>query len=492
MASPITDDRAIPDKIDVQAVNSAENRSLYASRTKIHPKKAVGFYRNLKWIIMGVTLGVYYLLPWIRWDRGPFAPDQAVLLDLDKGRFYFFFIEIWPQEIYYVTGLLIIAALALFLFTALVGRVWCGYACPQTVWTDLFVAVERWVEGDRNARLRLEKASWTLDKIFKMLIKNVLWLLIALGTGGAWVFYFADAPTLFIDLLTLDAPFVAYSTVGVLTFTTFFFGGYAREQICTYACPWPRIQGAMMDDQSIIVSYHPARGEPRGPHKKGATWDGRGHCVDCNQCVAVCPMGIDIRDGNQLECINCALCIDACDGIMDKLNLRRGLISYDLQANCSSQKGADRIPFKPFRTRTVLYAFAIALVGCIMVYGLITRMPFDLNILHKRNPAFVTLSNGDIRNTYTIKVLNKRRDDGLFALTIEGLEGATVALVEETDFKNYVLLDSDPDTVAAHDILVRAPKSSLTDTTQPITFVLQDEGGTLKVSDNSSFMGPKK
>ena len=215
--------------IDVAAVNAKEHRSLYKKRVKIHPKRAQGTFRQIKWVVMLVTLAIYYMAPWIRWDRGAGAPDQAILVDFPARRFYFFFIEIWPQEVYYFTGLLILAALALFLFTALAGRVWCGYTCPQTVWTDLFIAVERWVEGDRNARIKLDRAPNSAGKVGKRVLKHAIWLLIAVLTGGAWVFYFADAPTLARELVLFEAPDTAYYFIGLFTFTTYALGGWSRR-----------------------------------------------------------------------------------------------------------------------------------------------------------------------------------------------------------------------------------------------------------------------
>ena len=317
------------ERFDVEPVNNKEVRSLYKKRVKIHPKRVHGSFRTLKWWIMAATLGIYYVTPWLRWDRGPGVPDQAVLIDFPSRRFYFFFIEIWPQEVYYIAGLLIMAGIGLFLITSLVGRAWCGYMCPQTVWTDLFLVVERWIEGDRGQRLRLDAAPFSAAKTGKRALKYAIWLMIAMLTGGAWVFYFADAPTLLRDLATLKAEPVAYITIGILTFTTFTLGGLMREQVCTYMCPWPRIQGAMMDEESFTVTYRVDRGEPRAPYRKGESWDGRGDCVDCKACVVSCPMGIDIRDGQQLECITCALCIDACDSVMTKVGRPRGLIDYD-------------------------------------------------------------------------------------------------------------------------------------------------------------------
>ncbi len=318
---------------DVAAVNRAADRQLYAARQKIYPRLAHGRFRAVKWIVMAVALAIYYGLPWLRWDRGPDLPDQAVLLDMAHNRFFFFFLEIWPQEFYFVTGLLVLAALTLFLVTSIAGRVWCGYACPQTVWTDLMVAVERLWQGDRNARIRLDKEPWSIRKIFLKAMTHVSWLLIGLVTGGALVFYFRDAPTLAAELATGTAPAIAYLFLGIFAATTYLLGGIAREQVCIYMCPWPRIQGAMTDSHTLLVSYRTERGEPRGPARKGADglvdWSTRGDCIDCKACVVVCPTGIDIRDGSQLECIQCALCIDACNEIMDKIKRPRGLIAYD-------------------------------------------------------------------------------------------------------------------------------------------------------------------
>ncbi len=251
--------------------------SLYAPREPIFPRRVSGYYRRLKWVILIVTLGIYYVTPWLRWDRGPNLSDQAVLVDIANRRFYFFWIEIWPHEFYFVAGLLIMAGLGLFLFTSALGRVWCGYACPQTVWTDLFILVERWIEGDRNARLRLHRSTWTLQKMRLSLTKWAVWLLISVGTGGAWVFYFADAPTLLADLVAFSAHPAAYGTIGFMTLSTFIFVDFMREHICIYACPGPRIQAAMIDEHTLVVGYRDWRGEPRG---KANTSDA-GNCIDC-------------------------------------------------------------------------------------------------------------------------------------------------------------------------------------------------------------------
>ena len=270
----------------------SDSPSLYEKRKGVYPKAVDGFYRRLKWAVMAVTLAIYWGTPWLRWDRGPYAPDQAVLVDLAHRRFYMFSIEIWPHEFYYVAGLLIMAGIGLFLVTSAVGRAWCGYACPQTVWTDLYQHVERFIDGDRNAQLKLAKAPWSAAKLARRLAKWSVWLAIAFITGGAWIFYFADAPTLQQQFWSGTAAPVAYGTVAVLTATTFILGGFMREQVCIYMCPWPRIQTAMLDEKSLVVTYKDWRGEQRGSLKKAQANPGDyGDCIDCNQCVAVCPTG---------------------------------------------------------------------------------------------------------------------------------------------------------------------------------------------------------
>ncbi len=537
---------------------------LFAAQEPIFPRRVRGTFRRLKWWIMGVTLGIYYLVPWLRWDRGPNLPDQAVLVDMANRRFYFFWIEIWPHEFYFVAGLLIMAGLGLFLFTSALGRVWCGYACPQTVWTDLFLMVERWIEGDRNARIRLWRASWDLRKWRLRVTKWLVWLLIALATGGAWVFYFADAPTLARDLVTAQAPFVAYGTIAFLTATTFLFGGFLREQVCIYMCPWPRIQGAMMDEGTLTVGYRDWRGEPRGKGNarraavaegvgpaaavrygagvgkdaEGASLDvagqrvsrdgeSLGDCIDCMACVNVCPMGIDIREGQQMECITCALCIDACDDVMAKIGRPRGLIDYlalddrppvlpgehapvrPLGTDAPQGQGAatgvpertaavrdgltadatTTVPVagapapapisgdRPFvmphstdwtpapiwkhilRPRTIAYTIAWAAIGVGLLFALFIRPEIELTVAPIRNPTFVVLSDGAIRNTYDIRLRNRHgeaRDfdlsvgtPGAFDLTVEGEDARTARVPADATRLVRVYVVAQPGTDAA-------------------------------------------
>ncbi|MDW4498565.1 cytochrome c oxidase accessory protein CcoG [Sulfitobacter sp. D35] len=405
--------------------------SLYVAREPIFPRRVHGFFRNLKWWIMGITLGIYYLTPWIRWDRGPNLPDQAVLVDLANRRFYFFFVEIWPHEFYFVGGLLVMAGIGLFLFTSALGRVWCGYTCPQTVWTDLFILVERWIEGDRNARVRLHHAPWSARKVRLRLTKWAVWLLIALATGGAWVFYFTDAPTLARDLALFQAPSIAYVTIAILTATTFVFGGFMREQVCIYMCPWPRIQSAMMDPDTLTVAYREWRGEPRGKHRKAAGAENLGDCIDCMACVNVCPMGIDIRDGQQMECITCALCIDACDEVMERIGKPRGLIDYLALSDAPAEIAGE--PPKPvwkhiLRPRTILYTAIWGAFGLALLYALFIRSDIDLTVSPVRNPTFVVQSDGSVRNIYDVRLRNMQGDDRVFRIGVDSAAALNIEL----------------------------------------------------------------
>ncbi|EQB08880.1 nitrogen fixation protein fixG [Sphingobium sp. HDIP04] len=404
--------------------------SLYEKRKGVYPKAVDGFYRRLKWAIMAVTLAIYWGTPWLRWDRGPYAPDQAVLVDLAHRRFYMFAIEIWPQEFYYVAGLLIMAGIGLFLVTSAVGRAWCGYACPQTVWTDLYQHVERFVDGDRNAQLRLAKAPWSAAKIARRIVKWSVWLGIAFITGGAWIFYFADAPTLQRAFWSGTAAWQAYATTFVLTATTFVLGGFMREQVCIYMCPWPRIQTAMLDEKSLVVTYKHWRGEKRGSLKKAEANPGAfGDCIDCNQCVAVCPTGIDIREGAQIGCITCALCIDACDKVMAQVGRPRGLIDYCTQDDAEAeQKGSEPRPVLKtlLRPRTIAYFAIWAGIGAAMLFALGARERLEISAQQDRNPIFVRLSDGAIRNAYTVKLRNMQARPRPMEVGLDGLSGGRI------------------------------------------------------------------
>ncbi|MEO0881960.1 MAG: cytochrome c oxidase accessory protein CcoG [Pseudomonadota bacterium] len=466
-------------------------RDLYSKRQQIYPKLAHGKFRSVKWLVMAVSLLIYYAIPWLRWERGEGIPNQAVLADFAGEKFYFFSIEIWPQEAYYLAGLMILAALALFFVTSLFGRVWCGYACPQTVWTDLYIWVERAFEGDRAARIRLDKAPWSLNKAWRKLGKHTIWLVVAFWTGGAFVLYWHDAPTVARGWFSGDAPLTAYWFAGILTLTTYFLAGTMREQLCTFMCPWPRIQGALTDQHALNVTYRYDRGEPRGPKRKTETWDNRGDCIDCKQCVQVCPVGIDIRDGAQLECIHCALCIDACDQIMRKVDRPTGLIAYDTDTAVAARSRNETPPkHRLVRTRTVLYAALIAAISALMVFGLATKATFEVNILKDRSPPFVQLSEGGVRNGYTLKLVNKASSARTMRVTLEG---------SEETFFDIVGLDTETGTratlpVAAHGvdryrILVTAPEG---ESQTHISFTLTDVESGETVNNRVPFRTPPK
>ncbi len=468
---------------------------------------------------MALTLGIYYLTPWIRWDRGPYAPDQAVLVDLANRRFYFFFIEIWPQEFIYVAGLLVMAGFGLFLVTSVVGRAWCGYTCPQTVWVDLFLVVERAIEGERNQRMKLDAAPWSSGKLIKRVSKHTIWLFIAIATGGAWIFYFADAPTLLVDAMTGKAATVAYLTVAVLTATTYVFGGLLREQVCTYMCPWPRIQAAMLDESSLAVTYNDWRGEPRSRHAKKVKAQGKvvGDCVDCNACVVVCPMGIDIRDGQQLECITCALCIDACDSVMDKIGKPRGLISYatlsEYSENMALATAGGTTDINPdlvrgsdgklsekirqfdwrviLRFRTLVYFSIWALVGIGLLVALGARDRLGVNVLHDRNPQFVRLSDGSIRNGYTVKLLNMIPEPRVIFLSLEGLPGATMSItgIDQPEGRSFAI-PVDPDRLRTVKVYIRQPLSEVLPGKTAFRLVAADKGSNETDTYTASFDAP--
>lgn len=435
---------------------------LYESSPKVYPQKVSGTYRRIKWLVLIIALGIYYFLPFVRWNRGPNLPSQAVLLDIENNRFYFFFIEIWPQEVYFFTGLLIIAALALFMMNAVAGRIWCGYLCPQTVWTDLFLAVERFFEGDRRERMKLDASPMSAQKAMKKAGKYFVWLMIAWWTGGAWVLYFSDAPTLVKQLLTFTAPFTAYLWIGILTFTTFIFAGVMREQVCLYMCPWPRIQAALTDDEAFNVTYRYDRGEPRASVKEAkklrAAGEPAGDCIDCNQCVAVCPTGVDIREGSQMGCIQCGLCIDACDNVMTKIGRPPRLIAYDNDINVQRRKAGLHAIFRPIRPRTLIYAAIISVVGGAMLWQLATRATAGISALHDRTPQFVQLSDGSIRNAYTVRLSNKRPETRPFVLSVEGPVGVRLEVVnQQATADPRPVVSVEPDTTREVRVLITVP-----------------------------------
>jgi cytochrome c oxidase accessory protein FixG len=391
-------------------MNQASQSQLYQARTHIYPRSVSGRFRRLKWAVVTLAYGVYFLLPWLRWEREA-GGNQAVLFDLGGRKFYLFDLVVHPQDIFWLAGLLMIAAYLLFFVTGLAGRVFCGYFCFQTLWTDVYILIEHLVQGERPARIRLAKASWGADKLLKMGLTHALWLVMAFVTGLTFVLYWGDAPTLTQQFFVGDAPFAAYATTLFLTATTYVMAGIAREQVCTYMCPYARFQAVMFDKDTLIVSYDKQRGESSagrarlGGDLKTAEQrrqQGVGDCIDCGYCVQVCPTGIDIRNGLQIQCISCALCVDACDTIMDSLGWERGLVGYS-----SERREATGQQSRLLRPKVIGYAAILLLAIAALAWSVSHQAAFDLVVAQVRQPIYVQLSDGRIQNSYEIKVNNK-------------------------------------------------------------------------------------
>jgi cytochrome c oxidase accessory protein FixG len=461
----------------------------YVEHGLTHPRAVFGMFRKIKTSFMVLLLAFFHLAPFIRWDRGPGAPDQAILIDMAGRRAYAFFIEIWPQEVYYLTGLLMVAGLTLFTMSAMAGRLWCGFLCWQTVYTDLFVMVQRAVVGDRSKMLEFSRQKWSLNKFLRLAILNAIWLAIGLSTGIAFVLYFGDAFQELRAIFTGQASDSSYIFIGVVGGFCFLLGAYAREHVCVYVCPYSRFQTAMLDEHSLVVTYEAWRGEPRGPHRKDETFEGRGHCIDCKACVMSCPTGIDIRFGNQLACIGCGLCIDACNDMMDRVGLPRGLISYESDYNIKAKEQGKPTAQKVIRPRTVTYLTLIGVVGAALLFTFITRARTAVDVLHERAPLYVQTKDGGIRNGYTLKVLNMERKTHTYTLTTEGVKGATLSVIGGENNATTVPLEADPDSVATFRIYVASPPNETLPPHADLTFVLTTDDGHV-VKKESLFAGP--
>ena len=407
---------------DLRIPLHGSGQSLYVAQEKVYPREVEGRFARLRTLSVWALLGIYYLFPWIEWhDR------QAVLFDLPARKFFVFGLVFWPQDFIFLTLLLIIAALALFFFTAVAGRLWCGYACPQTVWTETFLWMERFTEGDRNARLRLDRGPWNPEKLLRKSAKQVLWVTFALWTGFTFVGFFSPIRVLAGDVLALTlGPWEAFWIL-FYGFATYGNAGYLREQVCKYMCPYARFQSAMFDRDTLVITYDRERGEPRGARKRGTDprAQGLGDCIDCTWCVQVCPTGIDIREGLQIECIACAACIDACDEIMDKMGSPRGLIRY------TTQHALEHQPTRVLRPRVLIYATLLAALVVGFVTAVALRSPVSLDVLRDRNSLYRLTDDGQVDNVYTLRILNKTEHEQRFRIEARGGSPLTLLPVRE-------------------------------------------------------------
>lgn len=426
--------------------NNTRTVDLYASRKKIYVKEVKGFFQRIRNVSLTALMGMYFLFVWISVDGQP-----LIYFDLPAREFHLFGITFFPQDLILLSGSLIICAFGLFFITTLFGRVWCGYTCPQTVWTFIFMWVEERIEGSRNQRVKLDKAPRSGRKVAKKSAKHAAWLLIALATGLTFVGYFYPVRELITDLFTLQANGWAYFWVAFFTAATYLNAGWMREQVCLYMCPYARFQSVMFDPDTRVVSYDPNRGEPRGGRKKGADPEklALGDCIDCGQCVQVCPTGIDIRDGLQYECIGCALCIDACDEVMDKMDYPRGLIRYTTENELEGK------PSKLMRPRTFGYGLALVLMILAMGFTIATRVPATLDVERDRGALFKFNGQGRVENSYTLRVANMTEVPQTFSISVSGMATAqiltdTAVTVGSSD--NLALptvVDVDPDIISS-------------------------------------------
>ncbi len=457
------------------ATNESIEQFLYEKRQKIYPREVHGYFAYLRITSVLVLLGLFYGVAWLQWDG-----RQAVLWDLPARKFYIFGLVFWPQDFIYLTGMLIIAGLSLFFFTAIAGRLWCGYACPQTVWTETFLWIERMIEGDRSKQMRLDKEPISFRKIRIKFTKHFLWVAFALFTGLTFVGYFTPIRDLSSRIFTLDTGPWETFWVFFYAFATYGNAGWMREQVCKYMCPYARFQSAMFDKDTLVVSYDHARGEPRGYRAKKSDYraEGKGDCIDCKLCTQVCPTGIDIRDGLQYECIGCSACIDACNFVMDNMGYQKGLIRYTTQHELEGKQ------HKVIRPRIIIYGMILLTITAALAYSIWIRVPLDLDIIRDRNRLYRETNDGLIENVYTLKVINMDKHQHYYNLSADGIDDL------------QLIMDKPEILVAAGEVAdvtarLRAREENLEQRSSHINFTLTaKDDDHLKVIKEARFLGP--
>ncbi|MGE0498611.1 MAG: cytochrome c oxidase accessory protein CcoG [Ramlibacter sp.] len=454
--------------------------SLYESQQKIYPRSVSGLYARWRWALVALTQLVFYGLPWLEWGQ-----RQAVLFDLASRRFYIFGLVLYPQDFIYLTGLLVISALSLFLFTAVAGRLWCGFACPQTVYTEIFLWIERQVEGDRSARMRLDAAPASVRKIARKSTKHALWIGLALWTGFTFVGYFTPIRLLWGEAFTLSFGPWEWFWVNFYALATYGNAGFMREQVCKYMCPYARFQSAMFDKDTLIVSYDEGRGEPRGARSRQADPGtlGLGSCVDCTLCVQVCPTGIDIRQGLQYECIGCAACVDVCDTVMDKMNYPRGLIRFTTQNAVRQGWSSRQIVRRVLRPRVLIYGAVLAALSAVVLGSLVMRTPLKVDVVRDRASLSRIVEGGRLENVYRLQIMNATERPVVYRIGATGLEGLAVASEPEV-----AVGPAESRWVA---VRLQIPYGSATPGSHPIHFGVGALQGSDHVSEKSVFLVPR-
>ena len=451
--------------------------SLYEAQKKIYPRAVTGVFARWRWAFVWLTQLVFYGLPWLQWGE-----RQAVLFDLAARRFYLFGYVLYPQDFIYLTGLLVVSALSLFLFTAVAGRLWCGFACPQTVYTEMFQWIERKIEGDRNARIRLDAAPMSGGKLARKGAKHLLWLTLALWTGFTFVGYFTPIRTLWAQAFTLSFGPWEWFWVNFYGLATYGNAGFLREQVCKYMCPYARFQSAMFDKDTLIVSYDAARGEPRGSRSRKSDPAALGACVDCKLCVHVCPTGIDIRDGLQYECIGCAGCVDVCNTVMDKMNYPRGLIRFTTQNAVAKGWGADEIRRHVFRPRVLVYGSVLLALCVALAWSLVARTPLKVDIVRDR-AALARIVGGKLENVYRLQVMNATEQPQRYRIAADGLPGLAVASDTEV-----AVAAAESRWIA---VRLQLPQGAAGPGSHPIHFQIGSVAGDAHVSEKSVFLIPR-